>query len=93
MYIKQMENVIILKNVSKSHRVQHAKSRASISDAVIKHDTHILCSSHIIVLFCLLLQNSTVAAELSRRTSHCANMVLQVSIWAGCLSGGQDLHG
>lgn len=70
MYIKQMENVIILKNVSKSHRVQHAKSRASISDAVIKHDTHVLCSSHIIVLFCLLLQNSTVAAELSRLCKH-----------------------
>lgn len=92
MYIKQMENVIILKNVSKSHRVQRAKIRASISDSVIKNDTHVLCKSHIIMLFCLLLQNSTVATKLFWCTFCCANMVLQVSIWAGCLSEGQDLN-
>lgn len=56
MYVKQMENVIILKNISKSHRVQCAKIRASISDSVIKNDTYVLCKSHIIMLFCLLLQ-------------------------------------
>lgn len=70
-----------------SHRVQHAKVRASISDLVFKHDPHALCNSHIVVLLCLLLQNSTTGAKLFGCTPcpHGAKMIVPASVWAGWL--------
>lgn len=47
-----------------SYRVQHAKVGGSISDFVFKHDPHVLCNSHVVVLLCLLLQNSIAGAKL-----------------------------
>lgn len=56
MYIKQVEYVIILTNVSNFHRLRCAKIKTSASDLVFKRDTHVLGNFHVIVLFRLLLQ-------------------------------------
>lgn len=94
MYIKQVEYVIILTNVSNFHRVRCAKIKAPTSDSIFKRDTHVLGNFHVVVLLCLLLQKSSVAAKLSWCTPcPCgAKMIVQVSSWVGCLSEGPALR-